>query len=83
MIGRCGWCRQLQVVVAVGCIEAGSGPGALIYACWACMRGRSIVPLTEHPDDTDGHPRFRVGQFEPLCAAEAVQPIPEPGGDGR
>ncbi|MFJ2739309.1 hypothetical protein ACIO3O_06535 [Streptomyces sp. NPDC087440] len=55
---RCAWCRQeTGRPVIAGIIHAGSGGGGHIHACPACTATYRIVPLAEHPSDSDGTPR--------------------------
>jgi hypothetical protein len=59
VIARCRWCRAtLGPLTIVGFIEVGSGPGAFIYACGPCLQGHRLVPLLQHPDDSDGQPLY-------------------------
>jgi hypothetical protein len=46
--------------VLVGSIEQGSGPGRVLYACPACVASYDLLPLEEHPPDSDGTPRRRT-----------------------
>jgi hypothetical protein len=46
--------------VLVGAIEQGSGPGHFLYACPACVEQHQLLPLAEHPADSDGTPRRRT-----------------------
>jgi hypothetical protein len=48
-----------DAAVLVGVIEQGSGPGIWLYACPSCAVG--LLPLAEHPADSDGTPRARGG----------------------
>lgn len=66
MTGQCGWCRTTAPpLTAVGFIEQGTSTGALIHACRACQDRHRIVPLEEHPADTDGAPRYRPRPARP------------------
>jgi hypothetical protein len=47
--------------VAVGFLAAASGAGYTLYACPDCLRSRQLLRLSEHPDESDGAPRTRVG----------------------
>jgi hypothetical protein len=44
--------------VVVGWIDTGSGPGRDIVACQACVIYYGIMRFRDHPDDTDGLPRY-------------------------
>jgi hypothetical protein len=46
--------------VLVGSIEQGSGPGRVLHACPACVEQHQLLPLAEHPADSDGTPRRRT-----------------------
>lgn len=62
----CRWDGNLipaDDAVLVGATERGSGPPLLIYACTACLGVHDLLPLTEHPADSDGTPRSRGGQL--------------------
>jgi hypothetical protein len=60
LVPRCGWCKTLLgELIEVGFHEAGSGPGAGIYACPPCLEEHRIVPLDEHPPDSWGGVRYR------------------------
>jgi hypothetical protein len=60
VITRCWWCNIVRGPwTVVGCIETGSGPGRLTRACKTCVDTLRIVPLQEHPDNTDGRPIYR------------------------
>lgn len=45
--------------ILVAAIERGSGPPLALYACHACAAERHLLPLDEHPDDSDGDTRHR------------------------
>ena len=56
----CGWCkRETGRPVAVGIVHAGSGGGGSVNACPACTATYRLVPLAEHPADSDGTPRYQ------------------------
>ncbi|AEW96096.1 MULTISPECIES: hypothetical protein [Streptomycetaceae] len=60
MTGRCGWCREPRNdLVAVGFHPATSAGGVSVYACAGCVAARQLLPLAEHPVETDGTPRIR------------------------
>ena len=57
---RCGWCKTTTPpLTPVGFVEQGTSAGAYILACSGCRDARDLLPLAEHPDDTDGQPRTR------------------------
>jgi hypothetical protein len=47
--------------VLVGIVEQGSGAGHDVWACRACVQTHGLLPLSEHPADSDGTPRTRGG----------------------
>ena len=59
------WCHFCHdpidgsVAVPVGYRSAPSGPGRLIYADAKCRIAYRVIPLADHPSDTDGRMRFR------------------------
>jgi hypothetical protein len=64
-VNWCHWCKKGTVdAVTVGVIEAGSGAGRWVYACGACKAGHRIVPLADHPKNTDGRPRYETGPLD-------------------
>ncbi|MFD3516126.1 hypothetical protein [Streptomyces sp. NPDC058657] len=57
---RCAWCKQeTRQPVTAGIIHTGSAGGGHIHACPACTATYRLMPLAEHPDDSDGTPRCR------------------------
>lgn len=63
--GWCTFCRlqlEADTHVTVGYKEAASGPGWPVYACGSCVVAYRVIPLAEHPSDTDGRLRFRDRQ---------------------
>lgn len=57
---RCAWCKGSEPpLIPVGFVEQGTSAGAYILACSDCRDARDLLPLAEHPDDTDGLPRTR------------------------
>ena len=60
VIAFCFWCKLRHLnPVPVSIIETGSGAGGTLYACRLCLDEYGIVPLAEHPKDTDGSIRHR------------------------
>lgn len=66
------WCRFCQAqldettAVAIGFKESVSGPGWPWYADDKCKVAYGVIPLSEHPADSDGRIRFRGrGPFVP------------------
>lgn len=59
------WCRWCNSEVSedertlAGVDEVSSGPGRPLYACGPCMVAYRIVPLADHPADTDGRPQYK------------------------
>lgn len=45
------------MAILVGSIEHGSGAPALVYACRTCVAILKLMPLSKHPNGSDGHPR--------------------------
>lgn len=48
--------------VMVGAIERGSGAPLTVYACNGCLTEHDLLPLDEHPADSDGSPCDRSGR---------------------
>lgn len=60
VIIRCWWCGTVRgPFTAVGFIEGATGAGRHLQACQPCVNALRLVPLDQHPDDTDGRPRYR------------------------
>jgi hypothetical protein len=76
MAVRCTWHDQIidkDAAVLVGALERGSGPAYAVWACDGCVTTHELMPLAEHPDSSDGRPRYSDGRFvlgaPPLAAA--------------
>ncbi|MDJ0346737.1 hypothetical protein [Streptomyces sp. PH10-H1] len=63
------WCRYCHDPIekagatVIGFTEVASGPGRPIYADAKCVVAYRVMPLTEHPQGTDGQPRYRERRF--------------------
>ncbi len=56
----CPWCKEpTGAPISVGFKASISSGGVPIIACSNCVRDLGILPLSEHPLDTDGLPRYR------------------------
>lgn len=68
-VAWCTFCKlelDEDTQVCVGFKEGASGPGRPSYACGSCLVAYRVIPLAEHPADTDGCLRFRDrGLFAP------------------
>jgi hypothetical protein len=63
---HCRWHKKSvpdDDAVLVAAIERGSGAALPVYACTGCVTSLGILPLDEHPDDSDGNVRFRDPRF--------------------
>lgn len=64
-VAACAWCppgaEPEGALTMVGWVEQASGPGWAHWACEGCSRRNLLLPLAEHPEDSDGSPRRRPG----------------------
>ncbi|MCZ4118185.1 hypothetical protein [Streptomyces sp. H39-S7] len=62
------WCHYCHdailtpAAVPIGLRPGASGPGRLLYADGKCRVAYRVIPLDQHPDGTDGRPRYRDRQ---------------------
>lgn len=62
------WCRfchdpiEENDATVIGFVEVASGPGRPLYADGKCVVAYRVMPLTEHPQGTDGSVRYRDRQ---------------------
>lgn len=78
---HCAWHDDLISdgdAVLVGAIEQGSGPPRPVHACTSAVEQLGIVPLDEHPPDSNGTPRFRGGRF--ASTRDGTPTVIPPGG---
>lgn len=63
-----GWCAMCHdpvnkdTAISIGFIAANSGPGRLTYADEKCVVAYRLYRLDEHPEGSDGRPRYRDRQ---------------------
>lgn len=64
---ECWWCQETTAApVPAGFVPGDSGPGWTIHVCPPCQASRRIIPLADHPADTDGRPRVRPRTWQPI-----------------
>lgn len=57
------WCHYCSNEVSEGAAKlVGDVEGRKTYACAVCVVSYRIIPIAEHPDGTDGRPRYRDRQ---------------------
>lgn len=70
---RCAYSGELtEGATLVGTVDRTSGPSKPIYACATCMAVLNLLPLAEHPADTNGLPQRADGTPVPASGASPV-----------